>query len=279
MSLDWRPSSGHFAFGECWASSSAQRPVLPPSLPSAPSSSTPVSGPVQSSLAAQSPTVQGYTWDAGPQEATNFYWEEFQKHFIWDEAITAMLKVAWEKLCADRYADFTYRMRRSGKKQQCVSQEIWESWQKAWEDPAFKRKRKIFAQNRRSETSGDGAGPCRHIGGSISAIETARLLRKRKVYGIGSQASQFYCGSAAHASTASAEPQPKRTDEHYTDLRAQLADQQKQIAELRAHVMRLAYDTLVTPPGATSHPAGTPPGNPTSNPADEQQRRFDFGPF
>ncbi|XP_037497854.1 uncharacterized protein LOC119371563 [Jatropha curcas] len=103
---------------------------------------------------------------------------------------------------------------------------------------------------------------------------------------------------AAHASTASAEPQPKRTDEHYTDLRAQLADQQKQIAELRAHVMRLscepgagtsssdpapttdrnvstsqqqpllapdpdvADDTLVTPPGATSHPAGTPPGNP-----------------
>ncbi|KDP45936.1 hypothetical protein JCGZ_11839 [Jatropha curcas] len=97
------------------ASSSAQRPVLPPSLSSAPSSSTPVSGPVQSPPAAQSPTVQ------------DFYWEEFQKHFIWDEAITAMLKVAWEKLCADQYADFTYRMRRSGKKQQYVSQEIWES--------------------------------------------------------------------------------------------------------------------------------------------------------
>ncbi|KDP27605.1 hypothetical protein JCGZ_19610 [Jatropha curcas] len=97
-------------------------------------------------------------------------------------------------------------------------------------------------------------------------------------------------------------------------------DQQRQIAELRAHVMRLsgepgdstsssdlapaadrnvstsqqqplpapdpdaADDTLVTPPGATSHPAGTPPGDPTSgdltsNPADEQQRRFDFSPF
>ncbi|KDP37565.1 hypothetical protein JCGZ_08256 [Jatropha curcas] len=182
--------------GTSRASSSAQRPILPPSLPSAPFSSTPVSGPVQSLPAAQSPTVQassdprtnlslvaghiypssrasrqimriiklqlhkeGYSWDAVPQEARDFYWEEFQKHFIWDEAITAMLKVAWEKLCADRYADFTYRMRRSGKKQQCVSQEIWKSWQKAWEDPAFKRKWEIFAQNRRSETGGDGAGP------------------------------------------------------------------------------------------------------------------------
>ncbi|KDP43663.1 hypothetical protein JCGZ_24121 [Jatropha curcas] len=45
-----------------------------------------------------------------------------------------------------------------------------------------------------------------------------------------------------------------------------------------------ADDNLVTPPGATSHPAGTPPGDPTSgdptsDPADEQQHRFDFGPF
>ncbi|KDP43332.1 hypothetical protein JCGZ_26590 [Jatropha curcas] len=75
-------------------------------------------------------------------------WTQLEKHFIGDEAITAMLKVASEKLCTDRYANFTYRMRRSGKKQQ------------------------------RSETSGDGAGPSRHTGGSISAIETARLLAK-----------------------------------------------------------------------------------------------------
>ncbi|KDP34809.1 hypothetical protein JCGZ_10589 [Jatropha curcas] len=95
---------------------------------------------------------EGYTWDAVPQEARDFYWEEFQKHFIWDEAITAMLKVAWEKICADRYADFTFRMRRSD-------------------------------------------------------------------------------------------------------------------------------DTLVTPPGTTAHPASTPPGDPTSDRADEQHRRFDFGPF
>ncbi|KDP37762.1 hypothetical protein JCGZ_06438 [Jatropha curcas] len=215
---------------------------------------------------------EGYTWDAVPQE----------KHFIWDEAITAMLKVAWEKLCADRYADFTYRMRRSGKKQQCVSQEIWESWQKAWEDPAFKRKREIFAQNRRSETGGDGAGPSRHTGGSISTIKTTRLLmsqlvienyttarerlvssqaeseaqsridevalyleatgseKKRKVYGIGSQASQFYSGSAFHASVASAGPQPEHSADEFIALRACVGEQERQIAELRAHVMRLS---------------------------------------
>ncbi|KDP27122.1 hypothetical protein JCGZ_22031 [Jatropha curcas] len=359
----------HPSSGTSGASSSAQRPVLPPSLPSTPSSSTPVFGPVQSPPAAQSPTVQA---SSDPRISLSL------KHFIWDEAITAMLKVAWEKICADRYADFTYRMRKSGKKQQCVSQEIWESWQKAWEDPAFKRKREIFAQNRRSETGGDGAGPSRHTGGSISAIETARLLAKdlgreptpievftythtkdhdlktfvdRRVVSVNTDKSEaesridevafyleaaggekkrkvvtsrpgkailrgrFYCGSAAHASTASARPQPEHTNEHYTELRAQLDDQQRQIAELRVHVMRLssepgagtsssdptpatdrnvstsqqqplwspdpdaADDTLVTPLGTTAHPAGTPPGDSTSDRADEQPRRFDFGPF
>ncbi|KDP22718.1 hypothetical protein JCGZ_01820 [Jatropha curcas] len=139
-------------------------------------------------------------------------------------------------------------------------------------------------------------------------LEAVGGEKKRKVYGIGSQASQFYTGSAAHASTASAAPQPEHTGSHYDDdIRAQLADQQRQIAELRAHVLRLsgedragtsssdpapatdrhvstsqqqplsapdpdaAGDTLLTPPGATSHPAGTPPGGPTSDPADEQQ--------
>ncbi|KDP42630.1 hypothetical protein JCGZ_24404 [Jatropha curcas] len=140
-------------------------------------------------------------------------------------------------------------------------------------------------------------------------LEAVGGEKKRKVYGIGSQASQFYCGSAAHASTASAGPQPEHTDEQYTKLRARVDDQQRQITELRAQVMRLsgesgagtsssdpalatdrnvstsqqqplpapdpdaAYDTLVTPPGTTAHPAhpaGTPPGDSTSDRADEQ---------
>ncbi|KDP34280.1 hypothetical protein JCGZ_12809 [Jatropha curcas] len=100
------------------ASSSAQPPV-PPSLPFIPSSSTPFPGPVESSPVLQSPTALA---SSEPRNKISL------KHFVWEEAITAMLKVAWEKLCTLRYADFTYRMRKSGKKQQCMSQEIWESW-------------------------------------------------------------------------------------------------------------------------------------------------------
>ncbi|KDP24818.1 hypothetical protein JCGZ_25285 [Jatropha curcas] len=146
-------------------------------------------------------------------------------------------------------------------------------------------------------------------------LEAVGGEKKRKVYGIGSQASQFYCGSASHASAASVGPQPEHSAEEFTALRAHVDDQQRQIAELRAQVMRLsgqpsagtsssdpepakdrnvstsqqhplpspdpdaADDSLVTPPGTTAHPTGTPPGDSTLDRADDQPRRFDFGPF
>ncbi|KDP30903.1 hypothetical protein JCGZ_15515 [Jatropha curcas] len=139
--------------------------------------------------------------------------------------------------------------------------------------------------------------------------------KKRKVYGIGSQASQFYCGSASNASAASLGPQPEHSAEKFTALRARVDEQERQLPGLRAHVMRLfgergtgtsssdpapatdrnvstsqqqslpspdpntAHDTLVTPADTTTHPTGTPPGDSTLDRADDQPRRFDFGSF
>ncbi|XP_037496976.1 uncharacterized protein LOC119371257 [Jatropha curcas] len=71
-------------------------------------------------------------------------------------------------------------------------------------------------------------------------LEAVGGEKKRKVYGVGSQASQFYCSSASHASAANARPQPKHSAEEFTALRARVDDQERQIAELRAHVMRLS---------------------------------------
>ncbi|KDP43677.1 hypothetical protein JCGZ_24135 [Jatropha curcas] len=96
--------------GTSGASSSAQ-PLMPPSLPAIPSSSTPLPRPAKSSPASQSPTAP----DA----------------FRMGRGYYGCAKSALDKLCALRYVDFTYWMQKSGKKQQCNSQEIWESWQKA----------------------------------------------------------------------------------------------------------------------------------------------------
>ncbi|KDP43072.1 hypothetical protein JCGZ_25258 [Jatropha curcas] len=63
------------------------------------------------------------------------------------------------------------------------------------------------------------------------------------------------------AGTSSSDPAPA-TDRHVSTSQQQ---------PLSAPDPDAAGDTLLTPPGATSHPAGTPPGDPTSDPADEQQ--------
>ncbi|KDP37286.1 hypothetical protein JCGZ_06740 [Jatropha curcas] len=105
------------------------------------------------------------------------------------------------------------------------------------------------------------------------------------------EASQFYCDSALTL----LQPAQDHSAEEFTALRARVDEQERQLAELRAHIMRLsvspvlqpllspdpdaADDTLVTPAGTTAHPAGTPPGDSTLDRADNQQRRFDFGPF
>ncbi|XP_037493929.1 uncharacterized protein LOC119370264 [Jatropha curcas] len=186
MRRDYPPPSSS---GTSGASSSAQPPMLP-SLPSVPSSSTPLPGPVESSPASQSPTTNfdafvhlyftyvfflsiypssrasrqimriiklhldqdGYTWDVVPQEARDFYWEEFQNR------------------------------RKKGKRAAERSQRYGELSKRLGEESVHsrrKRKHEIFAQNRRSETGGDGAGPSRHIGGSISATETSQLLAEK----------------------------------------------------------------------------------------------------
>ncbi|KDP25758.1 hypothetical protein JCGZ_23718 [Jatropha curcas] len=75
-------------------------------------------------------------------------------------------------------------------------------------------------------------------------LEAVGGKKKRKVYGIGSQASQFYCDSASYASTATSGPQPDHSAEEITALRARVDEQERQLAELKAHVMQMSV-TLV----------------------------------
>ncbi|KDP21561.1 hypothetical protein JCGZ_03669 [Jatropha curcas] len=111
-------------------------------------------------------------------------------------------------------------------------------------------------------------------------------------------------------------PQPDHSAEEIIALRARIDEQERQLPELRAHVMRMsgqpgagtsssdpppttdrdvstalrqplpsplnpdiADDTLVTPTDTTTHPVDTPPGATTLDRADDQCHRFDFGPF
>ncbi|KDP42265.1 hypothetical protein JCGZ_01589 [Jatropha curcas] len=151
------------------ASSSAQ-PPMPPSLPSVPSSSTPLSGPVESSPASQSPTA-----------------------------------------------------------------------------PASSKPRNKLSlvAGQHNETSGDGSGPSRHKGGSISAIETSRLLAKK--YGREPTLKEVftYTHTKGHDGNTfvdkrAVDANPDDSAEEISALRAHVDEQERQLVELRAHVMRMS---------------------------------------
>ncbi|KDP37506.1 hypothetical protein JCGZ_05945 [Jatropha curcas] len=188
---------------------------MPPSQPSAPSSSTPVSGPLQTPLAAQSPTVQA---SSDPRITLSLVAGHIYPS---SRATRQILKIIKLQLHKEGYT--------------------WDV-----ENYTTARERIVTSQTDESEAES-------RIDEVALYLEAVGGEKKRKVYGIGSQASQFYTGSAAHASTASAAPQPEHTNSHYDDdIWAQLADQQRQIAELRAHVMRLSGE----------HRAGTSSSDP-----------------
>ncbi|KDP45574.1 hypothetical protein JCGZ_17181 [Jatropha curcas] len=194
-------SPSHPSSGTSGASSSAQRPVLPPSLPFIPSSSTPVSGPVQSPPVAQSPPVQA---SSDPRISLSLVVEHIYPSSRASRQIMGIIKLQLHK-------------------EGCT----WDA-----ENYTTARERLVSSQTDESEAE--------------SRID-----------------------------------EPEHTTEEFIELQARVDDQQRQIAELRAHVMRLssADNTLVTPLGTTAHPADTPPGDSTSDRADEQPRRFDFRPF
>ncbi|KDP36509.1 hypothetical protein JCGZ_09335 [Jatropha curcas] len=317
--------------GTSRASSSTQPPV-PPSLPSVPSSSTPPPGPVESSPASQSPTApasrqimriiklylnkDGYTWDAAPQEVRDFYWEEFQKHFVWEEAITAMLKVARSSsACLRRYERVGRRLGRILHSRESVTHlhetdvakkygreptpmEVFSYTHTKDHDGNTFVDRRVLGVNENYSTARERVISSQAGSEAESRIDELALYleavggkKKTKVYGIGSQASQFYCGSgsASDASVASSRPQPvkRKSSQHGAGTSssdrptATVRDVSTALHQPLPSSLDLdtTDDTLVTPTNTTTHPTDTPADATMLDRAEDRPRRFDFGPF
>ncbi|KDP31530.1 hypothetical protein JCGZ_15394 [Jatropha curcas] len=100
-------------------------------------------------------------------------------------------------------------------------------------------------------------------------LDAAGGQKKRRVYNIDSQTSQFYCGSISNVAGApTSRPQPENSAEEISALRACVDDQKRQLAELKAHVMQMfgpqtnatSFDppTIIDPPTpATTGPKMT----------------------
>ncbi|XP_021596660.2 uncharacterized protein LOC110603268 [Manihot esculenta] len=87
--------------------------------------------------------ANGFYWKNVPEEVKEFYWQEFKE------------------------------------KRLSLTEEVMDAWQSAWGATEYKEKCKKSSNNRKSETGGQGAGPLRHCGGSISQYRHQQQMRER----------------------------------------------------------------------------------------------------
>ncbi|XP_043817374.1 uncharacterized protein LOC122725025 [Manihot esculenta] len=105
--------------------------------------------------------------------------KEKLKYFLWEEAIEQLMKIAWRKKAAERYRSLICSVRNGKEKRLSLTKGVMDAWQSAWGATEYKEKCKKFLNNRKSETGGQGAGPLRHCGGSISQYRHQQQMRER----------------------------------------------------------------------------------------------------
>jgi hypothetical protein len=87
-----------------------------------------------------------------------------QKQFVWNEAVTALLKKAWEMKSRVRYADKVSNIKKKGKMPAFMDQDVWDGWTGQWQGESSKKKSEQTSKNR----FGQSGQPSKHTGGSVS---------------------------------------------------------------------------------------------------------------
>ncbi|KAH0658082.1 hypothetical protein KY289_026830 [Solanum tuberosum] len=171
----------------------------------------------------------GINWKGVSTDVRNGYFGEFKKFFYWDASISENeVKRHWMVKVALKYRNFISRIKKEGVRPGYVPENVWERWMQLWGSEKCIKKSKINSKNRRG---GHEAAVRTHTGGSISIGEHRRKLekyeeilqnntvsqtdidqreayyqaaggeKKRRIYGLGSEAKNYYgqnlCGSSS----------------------------------------------------------------------------------
>lgn len=90
------------------------------------------------------------------------------------------MRKAWNKKAATRYKDFLTNEKKKKKRSAYISIEVWDKWNLDWSTPEYVAKSMKYSKNRLTEKGGEGAGPSKHTGGSITHEEHARRIQNAK---------------------------------------------------------------------------------------------------
>ncbi|CAO2814662.1 unnamed protein product [Amaranthus hypochondriacus] len=124
----------------------------------------------------------GWAWRHLSRETIEIYWQEFQKQWSWNPAITSIVRREWEKKAKVRYKDLIHIHRRTYEadntyKPTWATTTLWNSWIAGWNSAECSAQRTRNATNRRRGKAERNAEST-HTGGSVSHLRTLRILEK-----------------------------------------------------------------------------------------------------
>ncbi|XP_021621504.2 uncharacterized protein LOC110621538 [Manihot esculenta] len=244
---------------------------------------------------------EGHCWKTVPNETKEFYWQEFKKYFLWDQAIDSLVKIAWQKKAAERYRGLMWEIRKGKVKNLATPDSVLKKWQETWNTSEYKEKCEKFSANRCSEAGGSGSGIFRHACGSRERLgrephphelfETTHkrkgteefvdarskaIYKKSRVYGLESQASAYFhepshC-SASYTSAPPVDPPTIETMNKMQNKIDRLETENSRITtrldELQTFMHRMMAQQGIGTSTQTSGPTAPPAPSPQQRPDD-----------
>ncbi|XP_021598825.1 uncharacterized protein LOC110604826 [Manihot esculenta] len=190
--------------------------------------------------------ADGFCWKNIPEEVKEFYWQEFKKHFLWEEAIEQLMKIAWRKKAAERYRSLMCSIRIGKEKRLSLTEgrerlgrdhlphELFEATHK-------KKDRFLTLKEQASQTDNDST--------EASCIDEAQLYfeavggeKKRRVYGLGSQASVFFPNKCSASTAFTSAQQNQDLQDEMADLRRKLQEREDNEQLLHEQNVRISSE-------------------------------------
>ncbi|XP_021623875.1 uncharacterized protein LOC110623255 [Manihot esculenta] len=123
--------------------------------------------------------AEGHCWKTVPNDTKEFYWQEFKKYLLWDQAINSLVKIVWQKKAAERYRGLMWEIRKGKTKNLATLDSVLRKWQETWNTSEYKEKCDKFSANRCSEARGAGSDISRHACESVSQYTHRQRMRER----------------------------------------------------------------------------------------------------
>lgn len=109
----------------------------------------------------------------------------FQKVYKWPTYSDARVYEVWQRVASRHYSIKIGRLRNNKQgKPNCVPETVWAKWTAHWDTPEWRAKSETARKNRLSEVGGEGSGPSRHTGGSLSMMEHTLRMVKNNLFNV-----------------------------------------------------------------------------------------------